>query len=449
MCVAVMLTGIVSRDLAAAELRVGTFAVDASPPVGSPLAYNPCTAVAMPLQAKGIVIVGSGDPIVLCAVDWIGIANDGQTRWRSAIAQAAATSVERVSVHTLHQHDAPQCDYSAEALLADQGLSGTLFDVEFVAQTIDRVATAVGIAAREAKSVTHIGVGSAEVKQVASNRRILGEDGRVRGVRYTACKDPELRAAPEGVIDPILRSISFWQDNVPVAVLTYYATHPQSYYLTGIANPDFPGMARELRQATHNGLPHIHFNGAGGNIGAGKYNDGAPDNRQRLTERLATGMLEAWQATERVPIAEDDVRWRVAKVSLPVAPHLDEEQLSATIENAQGDLGARQEAAHNLAWLRRCQAGDQLDVSCLTLGNVKILHIPGEAVVEYQLFAQRQKQNQTVCVAAYADYAPGYICLERHYAEGGYESSPRASRVASNVEQPLSAAISEALRDDD
>jgi hypothetical protein len=208
-------------------------------------------------------------------------------------------------------------------------------------------------------------------------------------------------------------------------------------------------MARELRQITHNGLPHIHFNGAGGNIGAGKYNDGAPENRQLLAERLATGMLQAWQATERVPIAAEDVRWRVTKVSLPVAPHLEEDQLATTIENPQANLGARQEAAHNLAWLRRCQAGDQLDVSCLTLGSVKILHMPGEAVVEYQLFAQRQKPNQVVCVAAYGDYAPGYICLEKHYAEGGYESSPRASRVASNVEEPLSAAISDALRDDD
>ena len=48
---------------------------------------------------------------------------------------------------------------------------------------------------------------------------------------------------------------------VPVAVLTYYATHPQSYYRTGLANPDFPGMARDQRQVA-TGVPHIHFNGA-------------------------------------------------------------------------------------------------------------------------------------------------------------------------------------------
>ena len=62
-------------------------------------------------------------------------------------------------------------------------------------------------------------------------------------MRWTACKDPLVRARPVGTIDPLLKMISFWDGPVPVAALTYYATHPQSYYRTGLANPDFPGMA--------------------------------------------------------------------------------------------------------------------------------------------------------------------------------------------------------------
>src|SRR5262245_60355996 len=44
--------------------------------------------------------------------------------------------------------------------------------------------------------VTHIGLGEGVVEQVASNRRILGPDGKVKMVRYTATKDPVMRAAP-------------------------------------------------------------------------------------------------------------------------------------------------------------------------------------------------------------------------------------------------------------
>ena len=60
-------------------------------------------------------------PIVLCAVDWVGIGGGGYDAWREALAEAAGTSVDRVAVHTLHQHDAPSCDFDAEALLASRG----------------------------------------------------------------------------------------------------------------------------------------------------------------------------------------------------------------------------------------------------------------------------------------------------------------------------------------
>ncbi|MDI9605718.1 MAG: hypothetical protein QM305_10440 [Bacteroidota bacterium] len=40
---------------------------------------------------------------------------------------------------------------------------------------------------------------------------------------------------------------------------------------------------------------HIHFNGAGGNVAAGKYNDGSHENRLILAKRLADGMKRAWR----------------------------------------------------------------------------------------------------------------------------------------------------------
>ena len=42
-----------------------------------------------------------GEPIVLCAVDWIGIANEGHDAFRDALAEAAGTTRDRVAVHTL------------------------------------------------------------------------------------------------------------------------------------------------------------------------------------------------------------------------------------------------------------------------------------------------------------------------------------------------------------
>jgi hypothetical protein len=48
-------------------------------------------------------------------------------------------------------------------------------------------------------------------------------------------------------------------------------------------------------------------------------------------------------------------------------------------------------------------------------------------------------------MAAYGDYGPGYIGTEIAYAQGGYETSPGASRVAPQVEQVLMDAITQLL----
>jgi hypothetical protein len=426
--------------MAGEPLHVGSFAVDASPPVGSWMAYDPVAGVQEPLSCRGVVILGGERPIVLCAVDWIGISNGGHLAFREQLADAAGTDIAHVCVHTLHQHDAPTCDFNAEELLAAHGATATGFDPGFAREVIQRAAEAVSQAVVNASPVTHVGLGSGTIEEVASNRRILGDDGKVKVTRYTATQDPAVRAEPVGTIDPQVKLITFWNGDTPLVALTYYATHPQSYYRTGLANPDFPGMARNQRQIA-TGVPHIHFNGAGGNIGAGKWNDGAPENRQVLADKVAAGMLAAWEATERFPISRDDVAWDVEMTALPVATYLDEAALSAIVADTAATRDARWYAAVKLTWLRRCRNDDRIAVACLSLGRARVLHLPGELFVEYQLAAQAMRPDLFVAMAAYGDYAPGYIGTEIAYSQGGYETSQPASQVAPEVEGVLTAVM--------
>src|SRR5436305_5815271 len=102
------------------KLRLATFDIDATPPIGSHMAYDPVTNKwDLGLRARGVVLLGAGEPIVLCAVDWIGIANQSHDAFCEALAGAAGTTPHRVAVHTLHQHDAPDSDFSAERILKD------------------------------------------------------------------------------------------------------------------------------------------------------------------------------------------------------------------------------------------------------------------------------------------------------------------------------------------
>jgi hypothetical protein len=421
-------------------LRIATFDVDATPPVGTNLAFKRVANTwQLGLRARGIVLVGAGKPIVLCAVDWLGIANEGHDAFCAALAAAARTTPERVAVHTVHQHDAPDCDFGAEEILRHAGLDPLAFESGFQRDTLRRLEVAVRESLTDTRAVTHLGLGEARVTAVASNRRILGPDGKVRAVRYTACPDPALRAQPEGTIDPVLSLVSFWDGDRPLAALSYYATHPQSYYGTGVPNPDFPGIARFLRELEVPEALHVHFNGAAGNVGAGKYNDGSPATRHVLARRLADGMQLAWETSERSPIAAEDVHWSVQSVALPPARHLDAAKLAATKGRDRAFLARG--GASQLAWSRRAEAGRRIDVGCLALGRARVLHMPGELFVEYQLAAKATSPDRFVAMAAYGDYGPRYVGTARSYTEGGYETEPRSSNVAPEVEGVLMTAI--------
>ena len=110
-------------ETATAPLRLATFLADVTPPLGHPLFGSispPAQEIGEPLSARGLVLLGCGDPIVIVAVDWLEIRNDAYRSWREALAEAAGTRPERVLVSCVHQHDAPLADLTAQRLLADR-----------------------------------------------------------------------------------------------------------------------------------------------------------------------------------------------------------------------------------------------------------------------------------------------------------------------------------------
>lgn len=429
------------QRLYAGNLKIVTFNEDVTPKLGMPVAYAPARKIVTPLYARGVVILSDEQPVVLCAVDAIGIGNLGYDTWREKLAEAAGTSPERVAVHSLHQHDAPRIDFATGKIMEDQGLGGKNYDNDYGRECIAQVANAIQSGLKSPQTVTHLGIGKAKVKQVASNRRLLGADGKVRLMRWSKSKSPDAINAPEGVIDPWLRCLCFWNQNQPIAVLNYYATHPQSYYGQGDVNYEFVGMAREARNKALPGALNVYFNGAAGNIAAGKYNDGSTEMRPVLAKRVERAMESAFKNQEKDPISSADLHWKTEMTTLPVSSHLDPKLLQATINDQEKTAKERSTAAFRLVWYQRASQGHQIPITCLHLKSASILHLPGELFIEYQLLAQKFAPHQTVCLAAYGDYGPGYICTEIAYSQGGYESSPRASQVAPEVESVLTEVI--------
>ena len=407
-------------------LKLLTFDVDATPSVGSELTYQRMEASwDLSLRARGIVLFGAGDPIVLCAVDWIGIANESQDAFKEALAAAACTTPDRVEVHTVHQHDAPICDFTSEKICIEKGIDPGPFEGSFQRQVIATLAERIAATLDQARPVTAVGFGSARVHRVASNRAVRLRDGSI-GTRYSSEKRPEYQGLPRGLVDPQLSMVSFWDGEEPLAALSFYATHPQSYYRTRTANPDFPGVARMMMDLADPDVLHIHFNGAGGNVAAGKYNDGSHKMRRILAKRLERAMRKAWRRTKRSEIVSMD--WETEPMLLPA------DEKVAVLEDSLATMARAPltNSAGTLGWYRRLNEGRTINAACLAVNDIRVLFMPGELFVEYQLAAKKMRPRQHVAMAAYGDYGPFYIGTRTAYETDIYEV--RSSPVTADAE---------------
>lgn len=417
-------TAAAADQVSAGSLSIATFRYDVTPPMGHSLCggwITPVVAVDDPLEAIGYVLLGAGKPIVVCSVDWTGLLNDAHIQWRKALAEAAGTTIDRVTVNCVHQHNAPFACLESERIVSVQDGLPHIVELDYYQRCLDAGRAAVTEALKKAVPVTHVAHGQHKVDKVAANRRILGPAGTVVSQRGSSSKDPKHHELPEGLIDPMLKTVAFYNNDRKLAACHYYACHPMSYYGDGRVSADFCGLARRQRQTQEPDCVHIYFNGCGGNIGAGKYNDGSHDMRPVLTERILNSIVGSEAELRPVPITQ--LSWSTHDILPPTLTRYQEEAIMKQISDPAQPVVNRNRPSYTVAWIRRAAEGIPITLSALHVNNVSMLHLPAECFVEYQLRAQATAENRFVACAAYGDGGPWYIPTAEAYPQGGYEVS--------------------------
>lgn len=427
----------VPSSFANASWRIAGFRFDVTPPMGHPLCggwITPATSVDDPLEAIGYVLLGAGDPIVVCSVDWTGVLNDAHIQWRQALAEAAGTTPDRVAIQCVHQHDAPFVCITTEKLLAETDPTLKNLDLQFFDTCLSRGRDAVKQAIVAAKPLTGIATSEAKVERIAGNRRLdIGADGKVHGMRGSASRDARLIAMPEGLIDPMLKTVAFYTEEGPVVACHYYACHPMSHYGKGAVSSDWAGLARKRLQASNPQCTQIYFNGCGGNVAAGKYNNGTPEARIELTDRMYAAMVESTKKLKSQPLKS--VEWRTHEILSQPNPTYDEAGMLAIVRDAKALAGDRIRAAMRVGYLRRFAEKKPVILSSLRLDGVSVLHLPAECFVEYQLRAQSMVPDRFVATAAYGDGGMWYVPTKAAFPLEGYEV--RVSNCAPSVDEDL------------
>jgi hypothetical protein len=270
--------------------------------------------------------------------------------------------------------------------------------------------------------VTHVGTGQARIVKAASSRRIRLKDGSI-AARMSSTKDKTLQDLPEGRIDPWLKTVTFFNRSHPIVRLHYYASHPQTFYGDRRLSYDVPGIVRErLQQET--GVFQVYFNGCGGDVAFGKYNDGTRQARDRLVERLYRGIRESASRAKRFPATGLD--WSVVDVKFGSRrePEFSSGYCRRVLADPKASASQRLKAAITLAWNERVRAGETVPLYRLAIGPVQMVHLPGEPFVEYQLAAQKMAPGAFVAVAGFGDCGMSYIGGDGIFTDrGGYEQT--------------------------
>ena len=228
-----------------------------------------------------------------------------------------------------------------------------------------------------------------------------------------------LRDLPEGEIDPWLKTVSFWHDDQPLAEVSSYATHPQSYWgRSGEVSTDFVGMARARREQEAPGVFQIYVAGCSGDVTAGKYNDASKEHRPVLADRLYRAMAEASRSTMRRPV--ETISCRSVPMLLPHSktPELQPDALRRQLADPNEALQKRVLAALGLSSIERNPGGHQIDVQVIDFGAAQMVLLPAESFVSYQLLAQQLRPDSVVMSIGYGECAPGYIPSEQAFREG-------------------------------
>ena len=183
-------------------IQIGTFQCDITPPTGVPIGMGfikVLETVGHPLLANGVVIVNQHgkqpQTYVLYGLDWMELHNSSYDELRQRIAESAGTVPSFVATHGLHQHTAPAFSVDVQRLRLAEDHPRRVA----TARCLDHTARDIGAASQ------------AQIDRVASNRRIEKPDGTIV-MRGSRCSTEWLRAAPEGLIDPWLKTVSFFVD---------------------------------------------------------------------------------------------------------------------------------------------------------------------------------------------------------------------------------------------
>jgi Neutral/alkaline non-lysosomal ceramidase, N-terminal len=416
-----LLAGGLCRDIRG-SVRAGSARVNITPPVGVWLSGygardKPSDDIQDDLYARALVVSDGDNTVALVAVDLLWVPLHMTREIREIVASKTGIPEQNVMICASHTHFGPKI-YRETKLGPD--VQDNSVDDAYVQTLTKKIADAVFLA-HKSMQAARLGAKCNELAEVTYHRRPQSADG---SVTTTFSLPPEILATRQIVHGP---------DGATRVTFRYPEGRPQPTF--GPIDPE----VCTLRVEDANGvLLGSMVNFACHAVSGSRYPDwfysisgDYPGETARVVERVEGGvcLFTSGTAGDIVPLKRGkEPRYQIGRAlagaavrGLQFVPMSD----AVTVEGKTMaiEIALRDDLAENRIVDANADQGPlKTEIQVLRFGDIYLLGLPGEVLVELGLELKERAPVERLIIASLANDVIGYVCHAAAYDEGGYES---------------------------
>ena len=398
-----------THSMSHAALTGGCAKVNITPPLGLKLIGSkgqPSDAVLDELLAKALVLSDGKTSVAIVSADLLYTPLEEITNpVRALIKEKTSIPEQNILLCATHTHSGPEV-FTNWKLGPDDRIAETEIDQAYLQTLIRKMAGAAQMAHRNMRTAK-IGAALGELPEVIYNRRPRREDGKVQ-MAFTL--PPEITATHRTQVGADGRTrvtFTFPDEEVPLtfgpidpdvfvlrvedasgdilASLISFGCHPVCVYpfLSTAVSADYPAHATRVVERAEGGISLFAL-GLAGNIVPRQRDVGPCAQIGKALGGEALRRLQFVATTDDVTIEA-----RCSAVTLP------------TKSTPPGSITT--------------------EIQVLRLGDIYILGLPGEVLVEVGLAIKSRAGLEMLFITTLTNDSIGYVCHRQAYEEGAYE----------------------------
>lgn len=412
-------------------LKAGIDSVDISPSKGLELGGYPHylrlnTGIHDPLYASCIYLDNGKEKYIIIAMDILFFSKKYVLSVRKKINLQTQIPMENIMISCSHTHSGPWASGRLDLEALEKGLKP---DEDYVRELENNL---VGIAVSACNNAFEAKIGIEK-----------GYCGKEQGIGGN-------RRDPNGPSDPSVWTIGVqdlqgnWR-----GCLVKYALHPTVIHAEStVVTADYPCYIREYLLKTKPEMAFLFVQGTSGDQSTRYFrNDQSFDEARRIGNAIgseADRVLNLMKMSSNIDIIVKSMEVEVDLKVLPSRKEAEESVRQAKIKFEEvvarnGSYLEKQNAdlvilgaEDSLGFVLMKEKGERMDlledelpaeIQVIGIGDTRIVGVPGEVFVEFGLeIAAKSPNRKTFVVELSNGCLPGYVCTEKAFKEGGYET---------------------------